>query len=299
MKLINIVTLTFTLCLFLTACSYEPTSPLQQDVSSGNMEKIPEVVEQNIEGNTSVNLYTLNFGNWSNVVSHPFNTVANFSIESLAQGLTELTGLAFTINGATVEGSTAIVDWSVESTLIAGLGNIQQKDEFFMYDNVSLNWFMMDSLYLSIINNFSVTEVYYTMSNGQPLNLTDMGLDSIFPLETPYFGSPYYIGEGDYFTVMEINKAIYNTAGVWHINGDEAAARIEFNGMGNYTAFYADENIESSGYMSAVDFLGDGLYSFNLVDDNNEYFTTITFIDEITLKTDIHTYVKTHAYQVG
>ncbi len=299
MRLFFPIFMIIVLSTFFVACN-NTVSPLQQSSNSNLMqsnstltEKLPE------QPSSSHSLYTLNGGSWSNIIAHPYTVTGDATIENLANGLSELTGLNFAINDATISGNNAVIDWSSDSTLIAGLGDTQQKDEFFVYENVSLNWLMMDSLYLTVINNFDVDNIYYTMNGGQPLNLPDMGTDSIFPLENPYYASPYYFGDVDYFSMVNINKAIYNTAGIWHIDGDENAARIEFNGMGSYVAFYADNNVESQGYMAAVDANENGLYSFNLYDEYDEFFTTIEFVNENSFITDIHTYNKTHTFEVG
>lgn len=64
---------------------------------------------------------------------------------SPGQGLERTHGIGFSIAAAPAPDGLA-VDWAKDSTLVAGLDDRAQKEEFFMYDVESLSWFMMDSL---------------------------------------------------------------------------------------------------------------------------------------------------------
>ncbi len=90
--------------------------------------------------------------------------------EHIAEALTARTGLDFDISSTTADGAIT-VDWKSTSTLIGGLGDKDQKEEFYFFDVDSLNWFMMNSLCMSIQKNFDNIDVYYTMEGGQPLEL--------------------------------------------------------------------------------------------------------------------------------
>jgi hypothetical protein len=120
---------------------------------------------------------------------------------SLADGLTEWTGLAFTVNDVTFGEDSITVDWAAESTLIAGLGDREQKEEFRFADAVSLNWFMMDSLARTLKQNMNVTTVYYC-SGGQPITFTnpeDMAAEGLpeLPIDQPYEGSAFFVGHAN------------------------------------------------------------------------------------------------------
>lgn len=127
-------------------------------------------------------------------------------IEDLADALSEWTGLDFSLIGAHIEGNNAYVDWSVNSTLVHGLDGREQKEDFYFFDAVSLNWFMMDSLSRTIKENLPVETVYYSMEGGDELvfpNPEDMaaqGLPSL-PTDQPYEGSAFFMahaeGKGD------------------------------------------------------------------------------------------------------
>lgn len=118
-------------------------------------------------------------------------------IKALADALSEWSGLDFSLADARIDGNRAYVDWSADSTLVAGLGERVQKEDFRFYDAVSLNWFMMDSLARTIKENLQIEEVCYSMDGGKELafqNPDDMaaaGLASL-PTDQPYEGSAIF-----------------------------------------------------------------------------------------------------------
>ncbi len=128
------------------------------------------------------------------VQTHELSYEGELTIATLAQGLTDLTGYNFAVTGI-VEDGIATVDWAAESSLIGGITEDPQ-EEFFVYDADSANWFMMDSLYQTILANLEVTEVYYTMDGGQ-----DLYIEHLYPVEsfggTSYCGSPFYYAHAD------------------------------------------------------------------------------------------------------
>jgi hypothetical protein len=117
----------------------------------------------------------------------------------LTAGLSEWTGLDFSLNDVMFEERGIIIDWSADSTLISGLGDREMKPEFHFYDAVSLNWFMMDSLAETFKEAFEETTIYYC-SNGEPIaftnpeDMTSQGLPEL-PMDKPYEGSAFYAGE--------------------------------------------------------------------------------------------------------
>lgn len=127
---------------------------------------------------------------------------------ALADGLSEWTGLDFTLNDVSFpDDESIIVDWSRDSTLIAGTDNREFKESFHFYDAVSLNWFMMDSLATTLKKNMEIANVYY-QSEAQPItfqNPEDMAQQGLpeLPIDQPYEGSGFFSshagdkGEGD------------------------------------------------------------------------------------------------------
>ncbi len=119
----------------------------------------------------------------------------------LADELSEWTGLDFTLNDVRFDGDSVTVDWSAGSTLISGLGNRTQKEEFHFFDAVSLNWFMMDSLAQTLKHNLDVTTVYYC-SDGKSVTFTnpeDMAAQGLseLPTDQPYEGSAFFVAHAN------------------------------------------------------------------------------------------------------
>jgi len=121
------------------------------------------------------------------------------SVEDIAEGLSELTGFDFTLLDVGTVGDTGIaIDWSPDSTLIATLGEREQKEDFRFFDYDSMAWFMLDSLCQSILKNLPETEeVYYTMVGGKELYLENLSPPMSFTLDTPYMGSAFYFAHED------------------------------------------------------------------------------------------------------
>jgi len=125
-------------------------------------------------------------------------------VTDMAQGLSELTGLDFTLLEVTTAGSTGmLIVWSPESSLFTiGERGLEEEFAFFNYD--SLAWFMLDSLYQTILKNIPAMaerDIFYAMENGEGLVLKNLSPPMDFTLETPYMGSAFYFnhmgGRGD------------------------------------------------------------------------------------------------------
>lgn len=114
----------------------------------------------------------------------------------LADELSEWTGFDFTINDVRFDGDSVSVDWSADSTLIAGLDGRTQKEGFLFYDAVSLNRFMTDSLAQTLKQNFDIVTVYYNTDGKNiiftnPEDMAAQGLPEL-PADQPYEGSSFF-----------------------------------------------------------------------------------------------------------
>jgi len=124
----------------------------------------------------------------------------DLTVENIAMGLSELTGMRFDVT-AQMEGSKATVDWGVDSALLSEESE-NQSEEFRFFDYDSQVWFLLDSLYQSILKNLpGLEEIYYTMDGGKELALENLWYPKSFALDTPYMGSAFYLahagGRGD------------------------------------------------------------------------------------------------------
>ena len=177
------------------------------------------------------------------LISTKTATISELTPQALAEALSLWTGLDFTLNAASVEETAITVDWAADSTLVAGLDDREQKEDFFFYDQDSLRWFMMDSLYQTLLANFSVGEVYYTMDGGQELSFDGLYPVSVFPADISYLGSPFYFahagGQGEGDEAADFSR----TEGTWVLSGEVGASdllTLMMDGQGNFTAIHRD-----------------------------------------------------------
>ena len=123
--------------------------------------------------------------------------------EIIAEGLSDWTGFDFLFDASYDGAGNFTVDWHVNSTLIAGLGGREQKDGFYMADDNSMRWFMMDTLDRTLKENLEVYEIYYTTDGGKELKFEEFYPINAIPSYIPYMGSSFYfrhaesINDGD------------------------------------------------------------------------------------------------------
>ena len=121
---------------------------------------------------------------------------AKKTAEELARELSALTGMDFTITASKTDDG-LIVDWAADSTLVAGLDDREQKEEFFFFDYDSQCWFMMDSLWRTLTENLNAENIYYTMDGGRELFFEELYSVNVFPSDIPYMGSEFYFAHAD------------------------------------------------------------------------------------------------------
>ena len=165
------------------------------------------------------------------LIQRETRTMEEATPEAMAQALSEWSGLDFSLNSAAVEDGAVTVDWAVDSTLVAGLDDREQKEEFSFYDIDSLRWFMMDSLCSTLAANLGEVEVYYTMDGGQDLAFDELYPVNVFPADTPYLGSPFYFAHANGQEEMD-EVDFSRTEGVWRLDGEEGTASIYMDGEG-------------------------------------------------------------------
>lgn len=197
-----------------------------------------------------------------NVKEYPIEyTGTKKTAEELAHELSELTGLDFNITDSKVDDGWS-VDWAADSTLIAGLDDREQKEEFFFFDCDSLNWFMMDSLWQTLTKNLNAENIYYTMDGGKELAFEELYSVKEFPSDIPYMGSEFYFAHTD---VRGDDENYYAcTKGLWRLDGAADTASIEMDGSGEFTMYYADGAVEAAGYLECGDELNNGCLRYDM-----------------------------------
>ncbi|MGN1410698.1 MAG: hypothetical protein ACI4XJ_11070 [Eubacteriales bacterium] len=199
-------------------------------------------------------------------------TGAKKTAEELADALSELVGLDFSITARETDDG-LIVDWAADSTLIAGLDNREQKQEFFFFDNVTLSWFMMDSLCRTLTENLGVENIYYTMKGGEKLVVYELYPVNEFDSDIPYTGSDSYgVNSG----VQDEEVGFLDTKGTWKLDGEEDTASIDMDGIGNFIMYYADKSVEASGYLGYTG-MGNGELQYDCYTSEGEFIVSFCF----------------------
>ncbi len=118
---------------------------------------------------------------------------APLTAEIIVQELTNHTGLNFSINSVTVKNSTSVfVDWADDATLITNTGYSALKPDFSeINSSEAMRWFMLDTLWMSLKDNFEIDYLYFTMNGGEVLKLNDFNPSLNFDFTQPYTGNPY------------------------------------------------------------------------------------------------------------
>lgn len=136
------------------------------------------------------------FGYPDAVERYPLGYHGDLTPQILMDALSELTGLDFEGEAYSLQGG-IYVEWSNFSTLVTGLDGREQKEGFFLYDTESLRWFMMDSLWYTMQENFGDVPVYYSQEGRDDLTFDDLGPVLSLDTTAPYMGSNVYRSHSD------------------------------------------------------------------------------------------------------
>ena len=201
-------------------------------------------------------------------------TGAQKNAEELADELTNLTGLDFTITASKADDGW-IIDWAADSTLIAGLDDREQKEEFHFSDQDSLRWFMMDSLWRTLTENLNAENIYYTMDGGKELGFEELNPVNEFPSDIPYMGTEFYSAHAD---VRGDDETLYvRTKGLWRLDGKTDTASIEMDGLGGFTMYDASGSVEADGYLKCIDEYENGDFRYDLYTKEDEWIAGFYF----------------------
>ncbi len=252
------------LCLLLSGCGGKETSSQSKQTKSA-----PKVKTAMLYTNLEIGSESAKYE------THPFEYSGDLTSEKLAQGLSQLTGLDFFLRETPSCKSEEInIDWALSSTLISNLDDREQKNEFRFYDSDSMRWFMMDSLWRTLTENFDVENIYYTMNGGNDLEFDELYPINKFPFDFPYMGSAFYFAHAD-------------VKGDVAISEDEAIALVQnaINARGETAPVIVrtgDDSIEGEHVFtfSAGDYSADGekytaIYHYAVSDGGKVYYMDI------------------------
>lgn len=255
-----------------TANSSESSESVQT-ANAADSSETAKTSQSAAESSQSGVLYAVFSGD--NVKEYPVEFTGNQkTAEGLSDELSKLTGLDFNITADKTDDGW-VVDWAADSTLIAGLDDREQKEEFFFFDHDTLSWFMMDSLWRTLTENLGAENIYYTMDGGKELFLQEVFPVHEFPSDIPYMGSDFYFAHSD---VKGDEENLYaRTEGLWRMDGATDTASIEMNGLGDFTMYYADGSVEAFGHLECVDEFEDGSYRYDCYDMEGELIISFYF----------------------
>lgn len=178
------------------------------------------------------------------------------SDDELIYALSSMSGLDFNVTLSMTDSGRLVADWAADSTLIAGLDDREQQEDFFFYDVDSLRWFMMDSLWRTLGSD----EIYYTMDGGKELVFNELYAANVFPSDVPYMGSAFYFAHSD-------------------VVGDFSYIDEEYNLVLHYSNSFSQEPEINDGYTKRFPSLNDDSVLHYWVIPNTDGTTPENFYD--------------------
>ncbi len=176
------------------------------------------------------------------------------SAEILAKGLSDLTGLNFAIKSIQMDGEEIRIDWLPEASLFSKVDDVEPKEGFEFSDTNSLRWFMLDSMYQTIMNNLNASMVYYAMDGGTDIVLEGLEPSNQFGLEVPYVGSNFYYAHDDVAGTDDIINGdgfrFLRLDGRWEgFSQTGIPIYMEMDAYGNYKTYDENNQVIEEGYV--------------------------------------------------
>ncbi len=251
MKKITLLSILLSLAIMLSACgseSSEATETTPQETTTASTTETEEKEEE-------IAILQANFSDGNadpsgeQIKEYDLPYTGDLTVEKLTEGLSELTGLDFFLEDVMISGNTVYIDWASNSTLVAGIDDREFLEDFHFYDHISMRWFMMDSLYHTIINNLDYSEVYYSTEGGYDIYFEDFSI----PANIAYQGSAFYYnhsGNAGELTYEANPEYFVQTVGTWFENYDEAGNYIIIDEYANFSYVVSDGQILGEGYLT-------------------------------------------------
>lgn len=188
----KITTAVLTFCVLLSGCA--KAADLQSTAESTPESRLENRLESApLPQQKTATLYTTQPAGSSSpeIGEYSLQYSGELTAETLAKGLSQLTGLDFSMTAASRSDGIS-VDWAPTSTLITDPDSIGQKEGFRFSDSGSMCWFMLDSLSMTLSKNLNSENIYNTMDGGKDLVLKDLAPVQKFQSNLPYMGSAFY-----------------------------------------------------------------------------------------------------------
>lgn len=121
----------------------------------------------------------------------PVELDTGIALTDLCSTLEEITGIQFAFTVATDE-TGCTVTWQEDSALVQGETPQDEKQDYVFYDDDLLRWFILDTVWRNLTEEFGVAQVVYHGPDGAALALEEPWPLGDFDLSQPYRGSAWY-----------------------------------------------------------------------------------------------------------
>jgi len=259
-KILLIFTAALLSCMMLTSCD---DSKNDNDISG-----LPDMLANGLE------IATLTFDSSFNDEADSLmqelymSDVAIFP-DSIVEVMNTLTGLNFAVK-ISYENNALYVEWTGRSDLFADFAELTPREEFSFVSAEALRWFMLDSLWCTLIDNYGsvISSVYYVTNHAHD-DITD---PSPFNFGAPYRGSPFY---GNKTPTVFSNE-------LYFLDGDTEKDTLTVNMNNGDFAVFSVENLEVAIY--GFEIVGNTIH---VLDESYEVpviVFTVTIIDSYNLQ---------------
>lgn len=137
----------------------------------------------------------MDFTSGSNVEDvRPVELEQGIAMSELCSTLEEITGIQFDFT-VTMDQAGCTVTWQESSALIQGETPQDEQQDYVFYDDGLLRWFMLDTVWRNLTEEFGAAQVVYTGPDGAALSLEEPWPLGDFDLSEPYRGSAWYCAQ--------------------------------------------------------------------------------------------------------
>lgn len=148
-------------------------------------------------GSARTDTLWMDFTAGSNVEDiRPVALETSVTAEELCAALEQVTGIRFDFT-LSADGAGYTVAWQSDSAMLQGETPQDEHQDYVFYDDDLLRWFMLDTVWRNLTEEFGAGQVLYTGPDGAPLQLEDPWPLGGFDLSEPYRGSAWYCEQSE------------------------------------------------------------------------------------------------------
>jgi len=237
-KLMRKVFIFFTAVLMLCAALSSCYDPNKTETS------VKDVSEEFVGGgfSSATLVFDFSFGAGAeHYTEEPYMSDSDMSAEAIVEIMTLLTGINFDVRVSYDDGR-YFAEWGANSDIFAEFNAVNIRDEFSFADVAALRWFMLDSMWRTLLVNFG-SEIYFVTNRAHD----DIVVPSPFSHSEPFRGSPFYTG-------FSLDFPIFSNE-LYYLDGDieKDTLTVNFNN-GDFAVFDVDKSEVS-------------IYGFEIVDN--------------------------------